>query len=168
MKGFGTALLIVGSFLLGTRLCRERRRYEGILRELIRALSFMKGELQLRAAPIAELLEYPAGTKGDTGSFFAALLAALPQLGERCFAELWLHELRRCLPELRGEEREEMEGLGQILGRMDLDAEVQALSACVACLSRRLEEERKNAPDFQRVSLGLCLCGGLLFAIVLF
>lgn len=168
MKGLGSAMLMLGAFLLGARLCRERRKHEALLKDLIQALSFIKGELELRASPISELLECPGAAEGEAGAFFASLRAALPQLGERSFAELWFQELRRCLPELAGEEREALEGLGQILGRMDLDTEVQALSTCVACLARRLEEERRNAPNYDRVSLGLCLCSGLLLAIVLF
>ncbi len=168
MKGLGAVLLILGAFLLGTRLCRERKRHEALLGELVQALTSMKGELQLRSAPLSELLDRPGGAKGEAAAFFAAVRAALPQLGEKSFAQLWQQELGCCLPDLDREEKEELERLGQILGRMDLEAEVQALSACLTYLSERLAEERRKAPNDRRVSLGLCLCGGLLLVIVLF
>lgn len=167
MRVPGAVLLILGAFLLGAGLCRERRRREDLLRELLQAFSLMEGDLRLCAAPTAELLDRPGQTGGEAGAFFAAVRAALPQLGERSFAELWRRELRRCLPELDGEDRKELEHLGQVLGRTDLETETQALSACTQYLAQRLEDERGRAANDQRLSLGLCLCGGLMLVIVL-
>ncbi len=167
LKLLGAGMILLGSVGAGLRLCAERRGQILLLRDLAEAMSLLQGELELRAAPMRELLLLPAGLRGDTGVFFRNLLSALDRLGEESFAEIWARELTRCFPCLTRFLLDELRSLGSVLGRMDREAELRALSACRAVLEDGARREQSLYPAQRRLLLGLSVSSGFLSIILL-
>lgn len=168
MRVLGILLVILGAVLAGEALCRERKRRQRQLRDLIQGLNLMLGELQLHASPLDELLSLAEGPAGEAGCFFAAVGDSMERLGEESFSEIWRRAAENRLPGLNAASRDELARLGVILGRMDLEAETEAVAACRDALLSQLAAERAELPGFRRLSLGLSVCVGALLAILLF
>ena len=168
MKALGVLLVLFGAVQMGESLCRERKRRQRQLRDLIQGLNLVLGELRMHASPLVELLSLAEGAAGDAGCFFAAVRDRMERLGEESFSEIWRREAETRLPGLNASSRDELVRLGVILGRMDLEAETEAVAACRDALRSRLDAEREELHGFRRLALGLSACCGALLAILLF
>lgn len=168
MKGLGALLVLLGAVLGGAGLCRERRKRQRLLRDLIQGLTLILGELQLHAAPLGEVLSAAERAAGGAGTFFAAVRESMELLGEESFSDLWKREAEERLSALPAAARDELVRLGAILGRVDLESETEGIAACRNTLTAQLETERAQTPGFQKLTLGLCACAGALLAIILF
>ena len=167
MKSMGAVLVLLGTWGMGVSLCRERKRREHLLRDLIQGLTLMLGELQTHASPLGELLYHVSGNAGEASAFFLSVVRGMERLGDESFAEIWQREAEEKLSSLRPSWLDELRRLGVILGRVDLENEREALAACRNDLTTKLEAERAEALGLQRLRIGLWGCAGALLVILL-
>lgn len=167
-KIFGAALIIAALVLGALSYLKQRRERMRLLEQLSAALNMAAGELSLRALPLPRLFELLSGrAQGAAAEFFAALCDGMDRLGEENFSTLWDKAAREKLPELMPEEREELKRLGAVLGRYELERQLEALRACAAVFDGALCRARRDYPDRRRLTLGLSACAGVLLIILL-
>ena len=145
MKGLGLMLILLAGVLLGLERLRPIKRRLDRLDSFCRAMERLRGELGSRPAPMQELCRYlgEAGL-GEASQFFGCLAGELDRLNTCSFRELWQNCLRRTLGEGETEEYRELENLGTILGRYELDKQLEALRACENRLWEIREPLRQN------------------------
>lgn len=167
MRIAGAALILAAFVAAGLGAVGGKKRRIGVLRSLTGALERMEGELDTRVTPLPELCRLLSADGGQAGAFFAAVAASLDRLDRLTFSQLWREAGEACLGALEPEEREELDRLGQILGRYALPEQTAAIRACRAALRGRLEAAERAYPEQRRLSLGLGASAGLLLIIVL-
>lgn len=163
------ALLITAALVLTALVyLKQRRERIRLLEELAAALSAAAGELSLRALPLQRLFELlSTRAKGPAEEFFAVLFKRMDRLGEEDFFTLWEKTAVEKLPGLTPAEREEFSRLGAVLGRYELERQLEALSACAAAFDEAARRARQDYPDRRRLTLGLSACAGALLIIIL-
>lgn len=167
MRSIAVLLVLLGSLLGGAAWQRGQRRRIACLSGLARALSRLEAELEGKNAALPALAAMLAGGEGETGAFFSALSAAIPELGERSFCQIWCEAAESELFALNDAEKSAMRDLGAVLGRFPLDMQLGCLARCRELLDAHLEHERSKLPDDARLVWGLSAACGLLVLIVL-
>lgn len=163
------AVLIIAALSLGAiNYLKQRRERMKLLEQLSAALNTAAGELSLRALPLPRLFELLASrTQGAAETFFSALCDDMDRLGDEDFFTLWERDTREMLPGLMPDELEELSRLGAVLGRYELERQLEGLRACAAAFDEALHRARQDYPDRRRLALGLSACAGLLLIIIL-
>ncbi|MBR3473928.1 MAG: stage III sporulation protein AB [Oscillospiraceae bacterium] len=168
IKCLGAILILTSSLWLGKDVCAEKKRRAGLLRDLMECLDLLRGELELRAAPIPDLLlSLSEKNGGEIACFLRRVCSGMERIGEVSFSLIWRQAGESCLFYLQREEKEEIFRLGSVLGSLDLDAQLRALRYCCGFLQARLEEERRAYPVRRRLTLGLCACGAVLAIVMI-
>ena len=115
----GAVLVAAGCAWVGFQVSEGMRRRVAELRELARGLALVERELELWAPPLPQLMERAAAhSRGAAQRLFRACYQGLDRLDREDFPTLW----RRLVEEersWRGEERELLAPLGELLGRYD-------------------------------------------------
>lgn len=166
---------IIGAFLafcacgaIGVmRIFAERKRID-LLTALCGAFSVMKAELSahLTALPdLAKMLSQQG--KGDAADFFSALDARMDALGKCCFDEIWRESAAETLCLLKEDELQEVLNVGAVLGRGELEMQLNAIDRCVSSLYAVLEGARTQQPQQSKLTLGVSLAAGTLIVVML-
>lgn len=161
-------MILVGCGGFGISMAAGYRRTERLLRQLKTAARFMKWELQYRLTPLPELCRM-AGREvnGALREVFQNLAKELnwqsqPEV-HSCMTQALKHS-----PELPVTVRRRVVQLGRILGRFDLEGQLQGLDTVIsACESelRRLETGREyRLRNYQ--TLGICAGAALVILFV--
>lgn len=163
------AVLIFSAFLGGAviYLLSQRQRVQ-TLSGLCSALDMAAGELSARAAPLPLLFELLGQRcEGAAADFFNALCGSMDRLGEEELFSLWHGATEKNLACLSTAEREEIDRLGGVLGRYEMEAQLTALRSCEAVLRSSLEQARADYPNRRRLGIGMTAAAGALLVIVL-
>lgn len=167
-KIFGAALIIAALIIGALCYLKQRRERMKLLEQLSAALNSAAGELSLRALPLPMLFGCLAGrTQGAAAEFFSALCDGMDRLGDENFFAVWDRTAKEKLPGLMPDEREELGRLGAVLGRYELERQLEALHACAAAFDAALLRARQDYPNLRRLALGLSACAGFLLIILL-
>lgn len=142
MKVVGMCLVLLGCVGIGFYYrIREVFRYRN-LQELLKAMVILRGEIASMHTPLPDaLLQSAKRTKGIAAEFFSAVAGELEEGGgELCV--MWQNKLRDCVPvmQLREEDRRELEALGETLGYLDVEMQIQSIEL----YRRRLEYSIKG------------------------
>lgn len=168
MKLAGVMLTLLGCVSVALTWTRSRKAHLEALDRLAQALERMEAEITAKAVPLPALIAGLAeSTAGVAGRFFLALSAALDELGERPFSDLWTETVQSSLPELSREERAAIAELGDVLGRYPIPRQQEALARCRASLQHSLENAHGREREDRRLAWGLALSAGALVMIVL-
>ena len=169
LKLLGSLLLMTGASGLGFGAAAQLQHRVAGLRALTGALEQMARELDFRLTPMPELMARLAREARPPASYlFAYCREHLGELGERTFAQLW----RKALDEdtdlsLTGQERQIMEGLGDVLGRYDGDGQREALRVALGQLDQCLRRAEGDRDRLGRVYGALGLGAGAMLVILL-
>ena len=168
MKLIGVFMTLLGCISAALTWTRSRRARLAALDRLARALGCMEAEITAKAVPLPILIEQLAeSAEGAAGLFFATLSAALEDLGERPFAELWTVTVQSSFPELRTDERAAIAALGEVLGRYSISRQREALARCRASLEQSLAYARGKEREDDRLVWGLALSIGAMMIILI-
>ena len=148
----GAVLVAAGCAWVGFQVSEGMRRRVAELRELARGLALVERELELWAPPLPQLMERAAAhSRGAAQRLFRACYQGLDRLDREDFPTLW----RRLVEEersWRGEERELLAPLGELLGRYDGPAfyfdPAEGDLLCAACA-----EKARKAPNLDAGAL---------------
>ena len=91
----------------------------------------------------------------------------MDHLGQLSFQSLWRQALSESTSDLNEEAKQELDALGSVLGRYDLNTQMDSIDACRRILRQRLEERQNMQMQDTRVTLGLSLSASLLLGILL-
>ena len=164
----GFALLQAAAVLFAYGRVTDRERENNALRSFSDMLDQLRGLLESDASPMPELLrKLSKCSVGEARYFVDSLNASMNSLGECSFQELW----HRALSEqaaLPGEQaRQELEALGALLGRYDLQSQLDAAAECREKLRQSLEKRQNDHRQDMYLTIGLSLSASLLLGILL-
>lgn len=167
-KLIGASLILAGCGGCGIRIAMLHRREVTALHRLVQVLDGMLCELEYRLTPLPELCRMGAEyASGAVQSFFLMLANEMDsQLSP---------DVRQCtaavLKQAKGlpmQTAEELDSLGQTLGRFDLQGQMNALRQCKqSCLNRLKALEHQQSQRLRSYQT-LGFCAGLALAILLF
>lgn len=136
MKWVGMCFVFAGCVGLGLyyrlrEICRLRNLYE-----LLKAVTFLSGEIDAMHTPLPDALFHSAGrVRGTASSFFRAVSDGLEE-GEGEFCDVWKKKLQETVSsvQLRGEDCRELEEFGETLGYLDAEMQLR----CIELYRKRL------------------------------
>jgi hypothetical protein len=104
---------------------------------------------------------------GEAAAFVSVLLESLDRLGTKSFQELWQYALFSTPLCGDSDALRAMEELGGVLGRYDLDVQLDAAVSCLEILRFRCEKLRQELPKTRQLTFGLSLSASMLLGIIL-
>ncbi len=168
MKMMGAIFVILGCGGYGMMKAMTHRREVKALHQLIRALEDMICELEYRLTPLPELCRFGGGqVSGPVRSFFIALARTMdeqvsPDVGLCTVAAL------KETPSMPGYAANQIQALGQTLGRFDLTGQLTSLERCKQSCVGQLEVLEHQQSQRLRGYQTLGFCAGVALAILLF
>ena len=166
LMGFVLLQLAAALFARG-RIAEAAARTEA-LRSYSDMLEQLRGLLESDGSPMPALLEtLSRRCTGQASAFVRSLSAAMDQLGERSFQELWQWALDGNADALDEDARRRLESLGGVLGRYDPATQLEALDTCRLHLRQRLDKRQSAQAQETHLILGLSFSASLLLGIYL-
>ncbi len=166
LVGFVLLQLAAALFARG-RIAEAADRTEA-LRSFCDMLEQLRGLLESDGSPMPVLLEtLSRRCTGQARAFVRALSAAMDQLGQCSFQELWQQALEENAGLLDGDAKQTLESLGGVLGRYDPATQLDALDSCRLLLRQRLDKRQSDRAQETHLILGLSFSASLLLGIYL-
>ena len=167
-KLMGSLCVMAGALCWGLGATRELGRRVKTLEGLREGLCYLDRELNFRLAALPDLLEQLGKEKtGAVGDFFQAAYLQWQKDPEGGLRQSWRLSMTRCLPMLRGEERQALIEVGQSLGRYDAQTQSRVLARAVRQLEGYRQAAREEARRLGRVYATLAVAGGAALVLVL-
>lgn len=170
LKWLGGGFVIIGCSGLGIWYSiRFLIRYN-ILRELERGILILRGEISYGRTPLPQAFEQMAGRTGGTVSCFFQKIASLLEEGVADYETLWNKTIQEFFTdrEMGAEDRKELIQLGNTVGYLDIEMQIQSLELYQNRLCtgiRRMEQEKEKYMKLYPV-LGT-MCGAILCIMML-
>ena len=164
MRWLGAALLAAGCTWLGLRAAGRLAARVALLRSMMGALEWMRRELSLRLTAVPELLEGLEGAALPPADGIFRRFRAQLRAGVR-LSQAWGQALEGvpCPPQ----DRQLLLALGHILGRYDVQGQLDSLAALERALEERLDQAEEERRRLGKVYGMLGVTGGLFLAILL-
>ena len=162
-------MILAASLFAAFRFSSEKRESVRAVGDMAALLELLSSELALKASPLPELIDFAEqNSSGAAKRLLSNVLLQLSRLGEMTFSEIWTRGVQACCGQLLREDRDMLRSLGQVLGRLALREQLQALDHCTRIFRSRQEELRRSLPSTVRMVFGLCVSCGLLLSILLY
>ncbi len=165
----GALLIIGGSMAIGFGMASQLRRRAETIAALLGMLDRMESELSYRLTPLPALMGRLAEGSGKL------LAAALEQCRDKLrdperqpFREIWEEAVAWNLDlPLAEEERKNLEELGRMLGRYDLEGQLRSIQNAKAGLKRCLDHAVRERDRLGRVFGVLGVSSGAVLVLLL-
>ena len=171
LRMLGGGLVVVSCSGLGFFMAgqwNERLKTAETLRKM---MFLLKGEIIYANSPLTEAFEQ-TGKKagGELGSLFERVAKRLAgQQGEPFYA-IWQEEIGK-LPKsvcLSGEDKQNLKGLGEHLGYLDMEMQERNLLLYLEQLDLTIDYLRKHKQEKNRLYASLGVMGGLFLTLVMY
>lgn len=169
LKTAGIFLIIFAGTGLGFCKSMELTRRERALKEILRMVILLKGEIRYGCASLSDAFTGAAGKMaGDYRAFLIYTAKAMGNGTGKPFGEIF----RECAEEyLRGlglgqEEREQLFSLGEHLGYLDISMQMKQLTLYEEELSEHIRTLQEKIPGKKKVYQSLGILGGILLAVL--
>ena len=169
MRVIGMAMVMAGCIGAGLwhRFTYLRKWHN--LKDCQKAVMILRNEILYGRTPLPAAFAQLAGkTGGSVSRFFAAVSRHLEE-GGRSFEEIWTASLREILTshEMGQEDQKELEGLGNTLGYLDTQLQVQALELYEKRLEGSLQIWEGEKEKKARLYPVLGTMGGALICLII-
>ena len=167
IKWMGAIFVVLGCGGFGFSIASAHRKEEKMMRQMLYALQNMEWELQYRLTSLPEIC-IVAGkeTDGILRKIFLSLSEELSGKTEPDASACLAGVLRR-YKELPAKLRKIFRHLGSVLGRYDLEGQLQGIHAVQEELSLQLKDCGRERDQRLRSYHTLGLCAGMALAIIL-
>ena len=164
----GAGILIAGCTLLGCSGTERARQHSRTLRSLIGLLEQMDGQLEALMPPLPQLMAQQSRQAEQPAAEFCGNVVWLTEKRGAGFRSAWERALEDteslCLLE---EERMVLKALGSVLGRCELETQLQTLRRSKKRLELFLELEEKERAQKSKLRAALGAGAGITLAILL-
>lgn len=168
MKILGAVSVVFSGFLLGLVWRREKQNELRSLRAVCEALTLLGAELETSRGPVFQIVSILSGeTENPASAFLKELAGRECQLGEKSFAEIWKQAAEEALSELDRETIGAIFELGKLLGRFDLESQLNALRLCESKLRSLLLQKEESYRREEKLRLALPTMLGVFLTILL-
>ncbi len=165
----GMILVLCGSTALGLYYSnRVSERFHNSER-IRKALICLRGEIQFGRTPMPEALSSAARhTVGNISTFFYEVSEELRSGRGSTFAVIWVEKLQRHLSgkNIQEEDIAELKELGQTLGYLDGEMQVNTLNLYLERMQETLVRQNKEKQNKIRLYNLLGIVGGIMITIV--
>ncbi len=135
---------------------------------MISALNLAASEIGTLSSPTPEVLRRLSGSyQRDVRDFFESVLSSLYKDDGECLGDIWRSAVYEELQSLNAQQKEEIAGLSDTMGRYDGDEQAAAMRRCIIRLEGELETVSEKASGALRLYGGLGLCAGLMLAFIM-
>lgn len=165
-KYAGIFMISAACASFGVISAADMKRHIELLTALCGSLRYISAEIGTRLRPLPELIAELADRGGAAGEFYTRLAEKLDSIGEVDFSALWASSLG-CLTTLNRDELSAIRALGDVLGRYELNEQLESIDICLDSLNRSLRDLQAQYPERRRLVLGLSAASGILVLIVL-
>ncbi|MBQ8834577.1 MAG: stage III sporulation protein AB [Oscillospiraceae bacterium] len=166
LKWIGAVLVMAGCGAFGFSLAAAHRREEGLLRQLLKVISFMECELQYRLTPLPQLCRNAAKLAGGPLRALLQGLARELEFQAAPDAPSCMAAALAQVPELPKSSRAVCRQLGQTLGQFDLPGQLKGLEGAEEACRRALDVLEKGRDARLRSYQTLALCAGAALTIL--
>lgn len=167
IKMIGALLVFAGCGGFGFSMAVAYRRAEENLRQLIRALEYMRCELNYKLTPLPSLCRN--ASECVTGPIRQVLRNLAQELEQQIApdAEVCMDMALAQTSGITESMHRQLHELGQTLGRFDLPGQLQGIDACIATARAEAEILSREKANRTRSYQTLGLCAGAALAILL-
>lgn len=167
IKLIGALLIFAGCGGFGFSMALSYRRAEDSLRQLIRALEYIRCELRYKLAPLPQLCRNASCCV--TGSMQQVFIFLAEELEQQIApdASICMDMALARTPGLPETASRQLSQLGQTLGHFDLAGQLQGIDLCIEASRQEADALSREKPNRIRSYQTLGLCAGAALAILL-
>ncbi len=169
MRIIGVCFVLLGCAGMGMYYrMREIFRYRN-LQELLKAMMVLRGEIAAIRTPLPEaLLHSSRRIKGSIAAFFRLVAGDLEE-GRGELNSIWKSRLKDTIPlmQMKEADRTELERLGETLGYLDVEMQVQSIDLYKKRLEYSIKEMEKENEKRSRLYPVLGTITGILLCILI-
>lgn len=169
IKLLGMFLVMAGSLGIGVLYRIRYINRMNNLRECERAMLILQGEMEYGHTPLLEACEEVADRiGGEVGTFFSQIADKL-RANEGAFDDIWCQTAQCVLTtaQMEKEERREWEKVGDTLGYLDLEMQLNTIQLYVNRLKIRMGQMEKESHKRLRMYPVLGMFCGILICLLL-
>lgn len=169
LKITGCLLVIYASFMTGHAVAGYHSRMVKEMEEMLHFIQIIKSQIVYEGTELPELLEKCELRAGGVMKIWIhSLTEKLAENRDKPFAGLWRESMTVLadLSAVRPDVLAEMERLGDILGDMDVEAQISRITLVENVLADKYERERARDGGIRRLAHSLGLLGGLFIVIM--
>lgn len=170
IKGIGALLILASAAGIGASYSNDLKGRCMELRMLKQMIYMLRGEIKYTKTPLPEAFASMAvRMKEPFGSFLEELAEQMANPGNRSFGELWQAQIKASLSgtRLKKEDKEQLGGLGEVLGYLDLEMQLSSIDLYLEQLELRIREAQETARTKQKLYQSLGVAGGIFLVILL-
>ena len=167
IKLCGVIMLLFGGVWFGLSAKRTLGMRVRTLRSLIECLELIEWELTTNMPPMEHLLCEIAGQASAPAARFFSDCAKGLDRNDQTMAEIWRAAAEETLKPLKAEDLEVLLPVGAVLGRYDVDSQINSVKAARDRLANNLMDSINEKRRLGRLYSTLGAAAGLFFAIVL-
>ena len=174
LKWIGSMLVLFSAGGFGIWSAMQWRERLRLLEKLRQMIYFLKGEITYSHAPLADALERVGKREaGPLGQLFTAAAEGICRQEGESLQEIWRREVQvLSSPKIRlpltEEDLEQLAGLGEHLGYLDVDMQERTLGLYLEQLDISIEYLRTNQREKCRLYTSLGIMGGMFLVIVMY
>ena len=167
MKWIGSMLVLFAAGGFGIWSAMQWRERLRLLEKLRQMIYFLKGEITYSHAPLGKR------EAGPLGQLFTAAAEGICRQEGESLQEIWRREVQvLSSPKIRlpltEEDLEQLAGLGEHLGYLDVDMQERTLGLYLEQLDISIEYLRTNQREKCRLYTSLGIMGGMFLVIVMY
>lgn len=173
-KWLGSLLVLFAAGGFGVWSAMQWRERLRLLEKLRQMIYFLKGEITYSHAPLAEGLERVGKREsGPLGKLFTSAAEGICRQEGESLQEIWNREVDVLsspmvrLP-LISEDLEQLAGLGEHLGYLDVDMQERTLKLYLEQLDMSIAYLRDNQREKCRLYTSLGIMGGMFLVIIMY
>ena len=166
----GYGLILVACWAIGEQAAGRLRLHRNRLKQIKNWLSYFRGKLLFEGATVEEAFEESARLAGAPFSVFLLNVAtAMEQCDGRPFIQIWETELCGYEHELgfSSEELGEFQRFGQLLGQMDKEVQLRAITALDEGLETALKRTEEEIGVKEKLYRSLGILTGCMIIILI-
>lgn len=173
-KWIGSMLVLFSAGGFGVWSAMQWRERLRLLEKLRQMIYFLKGEITYSHAPLAEALERVGKRDpGPLGRLFTAAAEGICRQEGESLQEIWGREVEVLTsPQVRlpltDADLEQLKGLGEHLGYLDVDMQERTLGLYLEQLDLSIEYLRTNQREKCRLYTSLGIMGGMFLVIIMY
>ena len=169
IKFAGCLLLIGGTTLAGFRKAEELKERVEKLEMLKRMMVMMQGEFRFRHATLSEVLENVSGKMSQPfGNIFGRIAKQLEERNHEGFQKIWEDGTLALLQcgGIQTSEQRIFELLGNGLGYLDLETQIDTLQLAVLQMEEKIEEAKEQRDREGKLYRTMGMTLGALFVLL--
>ena len=170
IKGIGALLILASAAGIGVSFGNDLKGRCMELRMLKQMIYMLRGEIKYTKTPLPEAFASIAVRMREPfGSFLEELAEQMGHPGKGSFGELWQERIKTRLSgtHLKREDKEQLGGLGEVLGYLDLEMQLSSIDLYLEQLELGIREAQEAARTKQKLYQSLGVAGGIFLVILL-